>query len=262
MNSSTTARPLSWTIPMPRRDGRALSGVLRTLALGLAITLVQVCAGGIFRHRSAARSHAGYLQINLPVGRASLARIVHDGYRTTIPPSAAIEFAKSNVAYFPGYPIAGYTIRRCPATGCRLKAVWCSPPNSRLGASGRTGCCSCVASARRDNWPCWQRSRVALHPAGFYLAVAFSESLFLFATFGFFYWLGDPRGRWGWALPHGIVMSATRLGGLPVAYVPVIAQCMTEFAPTAQHCARQLPGERTLEARLRIAGVLIRSRLE
>jgi hypothetical protein len=73
---------------------------------------------------------------------------------------------------------------------------------------------------------------VALHPASYYLVASFSESLFLLSMLGFFYWLADeePRRRM-WALPHGIVMSATRLGGLPVAFVPLLAQALVEVSP-------------------------------
>ncbi len=235
MNSSTGAKLSSWRIPNTRREAVTSSAIGVTLALGLAITLAQtavvllvtITAGQGVPGENAYQTLCqwdGHLY----------ARVVRDGYQTTIPPTASIDFEQSNVAFFPGYPLLAHTLRR-------LSGDW-------LSIKG-----SLVLAAQLAAWGFWtywllflRRFRtprqlallatlaVALHPGGYYLVVAYSESLFLFGMVGFFYWLGDKQGRWRWALPHGAMMSATRLGGLPVSFVPLIAQLMVEFSPAAQ----------------------------
>jgi hypothetical protein len=64
---------------------------------------------------------------------------------------------------------------------------------------------------------------LAAHPAAFFLTAGYSESLFLCAALGFLYWSG-VGGRAGWLLAalHGVVMTATRIVGLPVATCPLL----------------------------------------
>lgn len=61
------------------------------------------------------------------------------------------------------------------------------------------------------------------HPSAFFLAVGYSESLFLAALLGFIYWSdNDDAISWLLAGCHGFVMTATRLVGLPLALVPIL----------------------------------------
>jgi hypothetical protein len=64
---------------------------------------------------------------------------------------------------------------------------------------------------------------VVCHPTAFYLIAGYSESLFLMALFGFMYW-STESGRTAKvvAAAHGIVMSATRIVGIPCAAFPVV----------------------------------------
>jgi hypothetical protein len=65
---------------------------------------------------------------------------------------------------------------------------------------------------------------ILVYPSSFYLVVGYSESLFLASLLGFFYWSMDLNAPWPAFLAgiHGLVMSATRIVGLPVALVPLL----------------------------------------
>jgi hypothetical protein len=51
---------------------------------------------------------------------------------------------------------------------------------------------------------------------------------------GFLYWCASPARYWPLAALHGIVMTATRVGGLPVAFCPLAAQVLMETGPWIQ----------------------------
>jgi hypothetical protein len=237
MGSTTSARLSTWQFPEARRRSFVASGFARAAGLGLLITLAQVVL----------LLSLGAVVSDAPKGEAyqALCRwdgwlyacIVRDGYKTTIPPTSAEDFETSNVGFFPGYPLSAYAVQRLSGNRLTIKS-------------------SLVLASQLAAWGFWtywllmiRRFRaprqvgllatlaVALHPASYYLVVSYSESLFLFSMLGFLYWLSNAEpSRRLWALPHGIVMSATRLGGLPVAFVPLIAQSICQVAP-AVHAA-------------------------
>jgi hypothetical protein len=64
---------------------------------------------------------------------------------------------------------------------------------------------------------------ILAHPAAFFLVAGYSESLFLMALVGFIYW-STTEGRTAKVLAviHGIVMSATRIVGIPCAAFPIV----------------------------------------
>jgi hypothetical protein len=66
-------------------------------------------------------------------------------------------------------------------------------------------------------------SFVVMHPSSFYLISGYSEPLFLFALFGFFYWVerDGPTARIIAGL-HGFVLTATRIVGMPLLFYPLI----------------------------------------
>src|SRR5207237_2372498 len=74
--------------------------------------------------------------------------------------------------------------------------------------------------------PGWQllgALTILAHPAAFFLVAGYSESLFLMALLGFLYWSGtESRRARILAAIHGIVMSATRIVGLPCALAPLL----------------------------------------
>ena len=75
----------------------------------------------------------------------------------------------------------------------------------------------------RPAWKLFGALSIAAHPAAFFLVAAYSESLFLMALLGFLYWTGEDSWRARvLAAVHGIIMSATRIVGLPCALIPLI----------------------------------------
>jgi hypothetical protein len=61
------------------------------------------------------------------------------------------------------------------------------------------------------------------HPTAFFLIAGYSESLFLMGALGFVYWsTAEGRGATVLAALHGIIMSATRIVGLPCALFPIV----------------------------------------
>jgi hypothetical protein len=147
--------------------------------------------------------------------------IVDRGYETTVPPSNHKVMEVSNVAFFPAYPAIAALLRRTfdLETDAALLitaqiAAWgfwtyfflfcerwnLSPTLQILGALS-----------------------IVAHPAAFFLIAGYSESLFLMALLGFIYWSSAEGGAAKiWAALHGIVMSATRIVGIPCAAYPVV----------------------------------------
>ncbi|MBY0522759.1 MAG: hypothetical protein K2R98_05150 [Gemmataceae bacterium] len=147
------------------------------------------------------------------------AHIVEHGYRSSLPPKPQ-DKEDSNVAFLPGYP--------CLARG--LGRFFGLDAKSALLVTAQL-CC----------WAFWtyllrffQRWRVPTavvliavgtvysHPCAFFLVAGYSESLFLMALLGYFYW--SERGEhWAWPLAalHGFVMTATRIVGVPLSWYPM-----------------------------------------
>lgn len=148
------------------------------------------------------------------------ANIVDRGYETTLPPITRKMMEVSNVAFFPAYPAIAGALHH-----------W-------LGLSTYDALLLTAQTAAWGFWSyfflfCdrWKVSgllqffgalAIAAHPTAFFLIAAYSESLFLMALLGFFYW-GSAEGRHAKVLAglHGIVMSATRIVGIPCAAAPV-----------------------------------------
>ena len=80
---------------------------------------------------------------------------------------------------------------------------------------------------------------IAAHPAAFYLVSAYSESLFLMTLLGFIYW-SDQEGRFAKVLAglHGIVMTATRIVGVPCAAYPLIRAVFVKGRPVMGNSRR------------------------
>jgi hypothetical protein len=212
-------------------DAGALPCAVRALAIGLAIALVQVAAATAIAWATGAGSPAeSYRSLCRWDGKLYLA-IATQGYHGAAP-SKPLDFDASNVAFFPGYPLAGRW----------LSAATPLAPDLALLVVAQSAACGF--------WAYWllflDRFRlprasaiagtlvVALHPAAFFLVVAYSESLFLCSLLGFLFWTtSSSTARWPLAAAHGLVMTATRLGGLPVAFCPLAAQALAELAPSA-----------------------------
>jgi hypothetical protein len=185
------------------------------LGVGLAVTLLQtllvsILAGG----PSLADGYRALSQWD----SVWYARLAEHGYPDTVP---VRQEEMAHVGFFPGYPLFGWLV----ATLFRL-----------------TFHDAILVAAQLACWGFWtyvilflQRWRVspavavvaavavAVHPAAFYLVTGYSESLFLAAVLGFLYWSSVP-GRLGWGLAalHGVILTATRIVGLPLVIVPLL----------------------------------------
>ncbi|MEP6603539.1 MAG: hypothetical protein ABJB69_06300 [Spartobacteria bacterium] len=192
---------------------------LRPLLAGLFVMLAQVAIavcllapeGPLWYRYSTLNQHDSYWFMN----------IVDRGYQTIIPPINHKVMEVSNVAFFPAYPlIAGFL-----HYGLRFEM-----DNALL------------LTAQAAAWAFWtyfflfcERWRLSpklqllgalsiiAHPAAFFLIAGYSESMFLMGLLGFFYW-SSAEGRTAkvMAVLHGILMSATRIVGIPCAMIPVM----------------------------------------
>lgn len=188
-----------------------LLGLLLTLAQ-LAIAILIVAPDGSLSER-----YGGLIQHD----SFWFMNIVNRGYQTIVPPIDHKVMEVSNVGFFPAYPaFAGF-----------LQTVF-----------GLDTATALLLAAQLAAWGFWtyfflfcQRWKIsggfravgalsiAAHPAAFYLIAGYSESLFLMGLFGFIYWSGEEgRGAKIMAALHGIVMTATRIVGIPCSAYPVL----------------------------------------
>ena len=206
------ALPLTSELPARGKVLTALgAGLLLTIAqLFLAVVLLAPEGPLSYRYETLVQ-HDSYW----------FANIIDRGYQTILPPITRKMMEVSNVAFFPAYPAiagalhhwAGFTVNNALLLTAQAAAwgfwtyffLFCarwkvSPVLQFFGAAA-----------------------IAAHPTAFFLVAAYSESLFLMALLGFMYWT-TAEGRTAKVLAaiHGIVMSATRIVGLPVALFPMI----------------------------------------
>ncbi|MEX0977758.1 MAG: mannosyltransferase family protein, partial [Pirellulales bacterium] len=192
-------------------------GCARLLASALAITLVQVVGVLALAAMSGAGTPGGAFESLCRWDGALYLHIAEHGYRTTVPPTPG-DLDRSNVAFFPGYPLVARWIGDLSGGALSMRAALVV--TAQLAAWGFWSYWLLFVARWRvaRPWALLATLAVALHPAAFFLVVAYSESLFLFGLLGFLYWVTlDLKKHWPLAAVHGAVMTATRLGGLPVA---------------------------------------------
>src|ERR1041385_1709352 len=211
------------------RDGTFFSAIsanqlmnrfpLRPVAMALCVTLTQIAVAlfllapdGPFSDRYATLvQHDSYWFMN----------IVNRGYGTIVPPIGYKTMEISNVAFFPAYPaiaaLVHYVVRLDTTSALLVSAqlaacgfwtyffLFCR----RWKVSGSLQICGTLL--------------ILAHPAAFFLVAAYSESLFLMALVGFIYW-SSAEGRVAKisAALHGMLMSATRIVGIPCAAFPLV----------------------------------------
>jgi hypothetical protein len=190
---------------------QCIVAALITTVLQIAVVLAFVKTDGSFGDRYLALvQHDSYW----------FANIVDRGYGTIVPPIERKEMEVSNVAFFPAYPILTGVLKRL---------------------TGLSTAQSLLIIAQAAAWGFWtyfflfcQRWKlglrlqifgalaIGLHPVAFFLVAGYSESLFLFSIAGFIYWtMSNRRGATTLAILHGMVMSGTRIVGLPCAIFPL-----------------------------------------
>jgi hypothetical protein len=217
--------PLTRFVLAVRRVGAVLTLALGITALQIVLGCALTSAHGLRdRYRELFRWDCGWYQ-----------GIVDAGYFS--PPQITPENT-GNVAFFPGHPVAVWLVSRATGLNVRDSVLVASQIAcvgfwtylllflARWGVPGRVAGPAVVL--------------VASHPAAFFLIAGYSESLFLMATLGFFYWASSGS-RLGLVLAavHGFVMTSTRLVGAPLVVVPIL-----------QHLLEGMPGE-TIGRRVR-----------
>lgn len=191
---------------------------LKPILVGLLVTVTQVVLavgllapeGRLADRYSSLIQHDSYW----------FANIVDRGFQTTVPPVDHKVMEISNVAFFPAYPVLAGVLSH----GLGLDTEDALLITAQAAAWGFWSYFFLFC----DRWnlsPSLQifgALSVLAHPAAFFLIAGYSESLFLMALLGFIYWNGSESGTAKlWAALHGMLMSATRIVGIPCALYPV-----------------------------------------
>jgi hypothetical protein len=147
--------------------------------------------------------------------------IVERGYQTTVPPANHKVMEVSNVAFFPAFPVIVGLLRY----GLHFDTGNALLITAQAAALGFWSYFFLFCE-RWNLSPALQffgALSIVAHPAAFFLIAGYSESLFLMTLVGFIYWSSaEGRAAKVWAALHGIVMSATRIVGIPCAAFPVV----------------------------------------
>jgi hypothetical protein len=205
--------PAALSLAAPVR--RWLAGPVTAVALGLAVALGQLLAVCVISgHADPATAYRSLFEWD----STWYCHIAEHGYPDAIPDFPP-DMAK--LGFFPGYPLLSRAV-------------------ARLG--GMTIADGLLVAAQLACWGFWTYVLLFLrrwgapvpvallgvltvlaHPCGFFLVAGYSESLFLLGVLGFLFWSG-VRGPTAWVLAvlHGIVMTGTRIVGLPLAVCPVV----------------------------------------
>ncbi|PYK52558.1 MAG: hypothetical protein DME47_08550 [Verrucomicrobia bacterium] len=127
----------------------------------------------------------------------------------------------SNTGFFPAYPTIAWILHR----GLDLGAENALLITAQAAAWGfwTYFFLFCERWNLPSGWQLLGALAILAHPAAFFLVTGYSESLFLMGLLGFLYWSGtESRGARILAAIHGILMSATRIVGLPCALAPLV----------------------------------------
>jgi hypothetical protein len=193
--------------------------LLNPLLLGLAVTLAQVGIavfllapeGPLWYRYSSLVQHDSYW----------FANIIERGYQTIVPPIGHKTMEISNVAFFPAYPAIAAVLRY----GLRIetdKALLVTAQAATVGFWSYFFL-FCQKWDLSPTLRFFGALSILAHPAAFFLVAGYSESLFLMAVVGFIYWAGrEGRAANMLAVLHGILMSATRIVGIPCAAAPLV----------------------------------------
>jgi hypothetical protein len=197
----------------------SVRSTIRPLVAGLVLTLAQIAIavcllapeGELSDRYSTLVQHDSFWFMN----------IVDRGYETTVPPINHKVMEVSNVAFFPAYPAIAALLQRA----LDLETEDALLVTAQLAAWGfwTYFFLFCERWNLSPTLQFFGALSIVAHPAAFFLIAGYSESLFLMALLGFIYWSSAEGGAAKiWAALHGIVMSATRIVGIPCAAYPVV----------------------------------------
>ena len=222
----SSALPVSETMTAARSP-------LKPLLAGLVVTLVQIAIavlllapeGPLAWRYSTLNQHDSYWFMN----------IVDRGYQTTVPPINHKVMEVSNVAFFPAYPAIAALLRY----GLHLEMDNALLITAQAAAWGFWSYffLFCERWMLSPKLQLLGALSILSHPAAFFLIAGYSESLFLMALLGFIYWSSaEGRAAKVWAVLHGMLMSGTRIVGIPCAGIPVVQSIFDKgFRPVRQH---------------------------
>jgi hypothetical protein len=217
--SSCNTQTLGFSSALPGADVIQSKFVFRPWLMGLFVTVAQLAVAVLllapegplsYRYASLVQ-HDGFWFEN----------IADRGYQTIVPPINHKVMEVSNVAFFPAYPVLASLFRSVfpVETETALLIV------AQLAAWGFWTYFFLFC----ERWKLSTTLRffgallIAAHPAAFFMIAGYSESLFLMTLLGFIYWSSaEGRAAKILAAVHGIVMSATRIVGIPCAAFPVV----------------------------------------
>ena len=203
--------PLAVGTPGTRADWLRVG---RAVAVGLLLTLAQVALACLLTGKKDPRQ--GYLQLWMWDG-AWYASVAAHGY--TPPPQGP--GAQGNTSFFPGYPLAARGLMD-------LFGLAVQPALLLAAQLAAWGFWTCVLLfCQRWGTPAALTAvgvlLIFVHPASFFLVAAYSESLFLLGVVGVLYWSAVPRWSAGLlAGTLGVVMTASRLVGVPLVVLPLL----------------------------------------
>ncbi len=215
ISAETETREQIWEEPCIDRGFRISSAVPPTRTM--------------FRPFATAKAiFAGLMVTLLQLGMAVLllapegpANIVKGGYQTIVPPISYKMMEVSNTAFFPAYP--GVVAALHYGLGLATENALLITAQAAAWGFWTYFFLFCNRWNLPPAWQLFGALGIASHPAAFFLVAAYSESLFLMALLGFLFWTGEEtRQARVWAALHGMVMSATRIVGLPCAFVPFV----------------------------------------
>jgi hypothetical protein len=188
-----------------------LAGLFLTVAQIALAVLLLAPEGRLSEQYHALIQHDSYWFMN----------IVDHGYQTIVPPINHKVMEVSNVGFFPAYPAIAAVLRY----GLHLDT------RDALLVTAQAAACVfwsyfflfCQQWKLSPTLQFFGALAIVAHPAAFFLITGYSESLFLMALFGFIYWSSRKgHGAKICAALHGMVMTATRLVGIPCTAFPVV----------------------------------------
>jgi len=217
--SSCNAETFGFSSALPDADVILPKFLFRPWLAGLLVTVIQL-AVAVFLLAPEGPASYRYLSLVQHDGYW-FGNIVDRGYQTIVPPINHKVMEVSNVGFFPAYPVLVSLVRSIFPIDTEIALLIVA----QLAAWGfwTYFFLFCKRWKLSDGSSLFGALAIVAHPAAFFLIAGYSESLFLLALFGFIYWSGsEGRSARVLAAIHGIVMSATRIVGIPCAAYPVV----------------------------------------